>query len=172
MEIRLPYDRLARIRQSIDQWLPKKKAIKHEILSLVRLLQHATKVVHCGRTFVSCMYSTAARLKKLNFCTRLNKEFYSDLWRWHTFLVSWNGLSLLRCLAVHLTPHYLIQADASGTWSCGAYFQGQWFQFKWDSQWQLCRIMAKELIPIVLSTVIWGSQLVRHQCCISTIIWG
>ena len=88
MEIRLPDEKLARIRQSIDQWLPKKKATKREILSLVGLLQHATKVVCCGRTFVSHMYLTAARLKKLDCYTRLNKEFRSDLWWWHTFLVS------------------------------------------------------------------------------------
>ena len=163
MEIRLPDEKLARIRQSIDQWLPKKKATKREILSLVGLLQHATKVVRCGRTFVSRMYSTAAKLKKLDFYTRLNKEFRSDLWWWHTFLVSWNGLSLLQCLTVHPTPHYLIQTDASGTWGCGAYFQGQWFQLRWDSQWQPCSIMAKELVPIVLSTAIWGPQLARHR---------
>ena len=45
MEVRLPDDKVARIRQSIDQWLPKKKATKCEILSLVGLLQHATSCV-------------------------------------------------------------------------------------------------------------------------------
>ena len=80
IEIRLPDEKLARIRQSNDQWLPKKKATKRELLSLVGLLQHATKVVHCDRTFVNRMYSTAARLKKLDFYTRLNKEFCSYLW--------------------------------------------------------------------------------------------
>ena len=38
MEIRLPDEKLAWIHQSIDQWLPKKKANKCEILSLVGLL--------------------------------------------------------------------------------------------------------------------------------------
>ena len=162
MEIRLPDDKLARIRQCIDQWLPKKNATKRDILSLVGLLQHATKVVRCGKTFVSCMYSTAAKISKLDFYTRLNKEFRSDLWWWHTFLASWNGLSLLRSTSLHSNPHHHIQTDASGSWGCGAYFQGQWFQFKWDSQWQPCTIMAKELVPIVLSTAVWGPQLAKH----------
>ena len=54
----------------------KKKAIKREILSLVGLLlQHATKVVRSGRTFVVRKYSTAAKINKLSYYTRLNKEF-------------------------------------------------------------------------------------------------
>ena len=78
MEIQLPDDKLARIRQCIDQWLPKKNATKRDILSLVGLLQHATKVVHCGSTFVSRMYSTAAKISKLDFYTRLNKTSTPD----------------------------------------------------------------------------------------------
>ena len=52
MEIRLPEEKLLHIRNEILNWLPKKNATKREILSLVGLLQHATKVVKCSRTFV------------------------------------------------------------------------------------------------------------------------
>jgi len=54
-------------------------AKKRDILSLVGLLQHAAKVIHCGRAFVSCMYATAAKVKELHFYTILNVEFRSDL---------------------------------------------------------------------------------------------
>ena len=53
MEIRLPTDKLSRTREMIKAWLPRKKATKREILSLVGTLQHATKVVRPGKTFVS-----------------------------------------------------------------------------------------------------------------------
>ena len=46
---------------------------------IVGLLQHATKVVKCRRTFTAQMYATAAKLKELHFFTRLNKKFRSDL---------------------------------------------------------------------------------------------
>ena len=65
MEARLPDDKLSRIRQLTKTRLNKKKATKREILSLVGLLQHATKIIRYGRTFVSRMYSTAARVKEL-----------------------------------------------------------------------------------------------------------
>lgn len=51
METRLPKDKLQRMRILVREWLTKKKATKREILSLVGLLQHATKVVRCGRPF-------------------------------------------------------------------------------------------------------------------------
>ena len=66
MEARLPPDKLHIIRKEIKAWLNKTDAKKRAILSLVGLLQHATKVVKPGRTFMSRMYVTAARAKKLS----------------------------------------------------------------------------------------------------------
>ena len=59
MEARLSDDKIARIKQMTTLWLTKKDATKQEIISLIGLLQHATKVVKCGHTFVSRMYATA-----------------------------------------------------------------------------------------------------------------
>jgi len=44
MQARLPDDKLSRIKQQLSNWLHRKKATKREILSLVELLQHASKV--------------------------------------------------------------------------------------------------------------------------------
>ena len=79
MEARLPKDKLDRIQTAIQEWLNKRSATKREILSLVGVLQHAAKVVRPGRTFVSCMYAVAAKVQELDYFTRLNKEFQSDL---------------------------------------------------------------------------------------------
>ena len=93
----------------------KKKATKHNILSLVGLLQHATKVVKCGRSFVSWMYAAAAaKVKVLDYFTWLNVEFRSDLMWWHLFIDSWNGLCLLRSETWSSPADYYIQTDASG----------------------------------------------------------
>ena len=128
MEIRLPEEKLQRICQEVTNWLGKKRATKRQILSLVGLLQHATKVVRPGRSFVSRMYATAAKVKELDFYTRLTKEFQSDLMWWYTFLVSWNGLSLLRSIPYSSPAEFIIQTDASGSWGCGAFFHDSWFQ--------------------------------------------
>ena len=45
-------------------WLDKKNATKRELLSLIGLFQHATKVVKCGWTFASRMYATYCKQSK------------------------------------------------------------------------------------------------------------
>ena len=75
MEAQLPNDKFQRMRNLVSEWLTKKSATKREILSLVGLLQHATKVARCGRPFLSRMYATSAKIKQLDYYTCLNKEF-------------------------------------------------------------------------------------------------
>ena len=109
------------------------------------------------------MYSTTARVKVLHHFTRFNKAFCSDLQWWYTFINSWNGLSFL-CLAQHQPNFdYHIQTDASDSWGCGAYFSSQWFQLPWSAEWSAVSIMAKELVPIVISCAIWGPILARKR---------
>lgn len=168
MEARLPPDKLSRIRNQLSTWLSRKKATKREVLSLVGLLQHACKVVRPGRLFVSQMYSTAAKLKHLSHHTRLNKEFRSNLHWWHTFVTSWNGTSLFHA-PYHQAPFdSCIQTDASGSWGCGAFLHPYWFQYAWPSEWSNITIMAKELVPIIISCAVWGPLLthkhIQFQC--------
>ena len=54
MERRLPHDKLEWMCNTVSTWSKKK---------IVGLLQHATKVVRCGRPFLSRMYATAAKVK-------------------------------------------------------------------------------------------------------------
>ena len=94
MEAKLSPEKFLRLQLLVTEWLDKSKATKRDILSIVGHLQHATKVIRQARTFVSRLYIMAAKVKKLNFYTRLNREFRSDLCWWNTFLHHWNGLSL------------------------------------------------------------------------------
>ena len=75
----------------------------------------------------------------------------------------WNSLSFL-CLAQHQpTFNYQIQTDALDSWGCGALFNNQWFQLPWSAEWSTVSIMAKELVPIVISCAIWGPTLTRKR---------
>ena len=163
MEARLPEEKLTRIQHTVADWLTRKKATKHEILSLVGQLQHATKVVRYDRTFVARMYSTAAKVPQLDFHTRLNLAFHSDLWWWHTFLHLWNEVSLMHWIPDTSPPHNSIQTDASGSWGCGALFGKLWLQWKWPSEWTTTGIMAKELAPIILCCAVWGPLLSKTK---------
>jgi len=143
---------------------PKKETRKKEILSLVGILQHATKVTHPGRTFVARMYSTAAKLCKMHFIVRLNRSFRSDLLWWHTFLQHWNNFSILRHPTVMHSDFYA-QTNTSGSWGCAAV---HWVQWQWPAEWYKIGIMAKELVPIIFTCIVWGHYLSRHHinfCC-------
>ena len=136
------------------------KATKCEILSLVGLLQHAVKVVRCGRSFVSRMYATAAKVQELEYFTWINSKICSDLSWWHTFPA---GISLLRYTSP-LTKHdFCIQTDASGSWGCAAFFVGEWLQLPWNAAWAHVGIMTKELAPIMLNIAVRGTRLVKNQ---------
>jgi len=141
MEARLSNDKLHRICHQVKAWLTKQKVTKRQILSVVSLLQHATKVVRPGHTFLSRMYNTAFRL---------------DLCWWHIFIMYWNGVSFLHLTSSDSVQDWHIETDASGSWGCGAWFAGIWFQYKWPSDWVSNGIMAKELVPILFSCVVRG----------------
>ena len=59
------------------------------------------------------MYATAAKVQQLDYYTRLNRDFRSDLYWWQKFLITWNGYSLLR--SIMAKPDFCIQTDASGS---------------------------------------------------------
>ena len=163
MEASLPTGKLSRIRHQVKAWLTKRKATKRQILSLVGILQHATKVVRPRRTFLSRMYSAAAKLKMLSHHTKLSAAFRSDLSWWHLFVTHWNGVSFLHLIPGGSTPDTCIETDASGSWWCGAWFAGRWFQYQWPDDYATVGIMAKELVPILFSCVAWGSTLSRQR---------
>ena len=116
MEARLPTDKLCHIRHQVKAWLTRRKATKRQILSLVGLLQHATKVVRPGHTFLSRMCSVAAELKQPSHRKKLSAAFRSDLRWWHVFVTHWNGVSFLHFTPSGSAPDCRIDTDASGSW--------------------------------------------------------
>ena len=78
-EIRLPQDKLVRLQALIRSWRMKKSCTKRELLSLIRHLQHACRVVPPGRSFLRRMIELSTKTKELHHHIRLNVGFHSDL---------------------------------------------------------------------------------------------
>lgn len=55
-------------------------------------------------------------------------------------------------------PQIHVFSDVSGTWGCGAYSGKQWLQFQWPSTSPEYHISVKEMVPVVVATVVWGSK--------------
>ena len=167
MQIRLPEEKLLKVRKEVTRWLSRRKACrKRELQSLVGLIQHACKVVRPEHIFVQRLIETMEVAKHADHWVRLNASFRSDLLWWDTFLVEWNGVSML--WSRNLYRKVTLTSDASGTWGCGAFANSQWFQVEWSNDFKAFPIHVKELIPIVIGAIIWGhdwsGEIVRFIC--------
>ena len=163
-QLRLPTDKLQRLKALLADWGDKKTCSRKELESLIGLLNHACKVVRAGRSFlrrmIDLLYSVPVRRFRPH-PIRLNRGFRSDLTWWHLFVERWNETSFLPPPA-HL-PALHFASDASGSWGCGAWFGKQWFQVEWDHKVSTMQIMTKELIPVVLACAVWGAQWRDHR---------
>ena len=86
MELRLPAQKLARVRHTVSEWLGRKAARRRELESLVVTLQHATKVVRPGRRFVRRLIQVMSSVKGRDHFVRLGADVRSDLMWWQHFL--------------------------------------------------------------------------------------
>lgn len=158
LELRLPDDKLQRLRQLIQVWKGKRSCTKRDLLSLIGQLQHACKVVRPGRTFLRRMIELATVAKELHHHIRLNRGFKSDLEWWGLFLPTWNGITMMSSVC-RTQPMTTVTSDASGGWGCGAFSSdGQWFQCRWPGSWDSVHITVKELLPIVVAIALWGHE--------------
>ena len=94
-ELRLPVDKLTRLRTLLQQWGSTRKSScsRSELESLIGHLNHACKVVRSGRSFLRRMLDLLHAVRPSQPVIRLNHGFRSDLAWWSTFITMWNGVS-------------------------------------------------------------------------------
>ena len=119
MEIRLPREKLERIKQLIGSWTSRKTCTIKQLESLIGELQHVSAVVRPGCSFLHRMIALlAAARKRSRYCpVRRNKQFQSDLIWWRLFVSGWSGTALIRFLAKESTQ-ITLTTDVSGQWGC------------------------------------------------------
>ena len=162
-ELRLPAEKLARLTQTVPDWLECRSCTHRELESLISILQHACKIIRPGRSFLRCAIALLNVTKHPHHHIRLNTEFRSDLRLWSVFSTHWNGAALLLPPCSDLSTAITITSDASGSWGCGAWSGSAWFQLQWDQPTSLKQIATKELIPIIIAAVVWGHTWTGNQ---------
>ena len=114
-------------------------------------------MVRPGRRFLRGVFRLLSQFRRPDHQIRLNAAFRADLEWWHTFVSAWNGVSMMLKESL-LFPGVVVWSDASGSWGCGAHWGNQWCQVPWG-EWlgfASASIAAKELLPIIVATAIWG----------------
>ena len=157
LQLRLPDDKLQRLKQALTTAESKKCMSKQNLQSLTGLLQHAAKVIRPGRPFLHRLYALQQVGTQPSHHIRLNAAARGDIMWWHVFVNKWNGISLAWDLGCH-SPEITVCTDASGSWGCGGYTATDWFQYKWLAHHCVLSIASKELIPVVISAAIFGRR--------------
>ncbi len=158
-ELRLPEDKLSRLRDLLEEWKSRKCCTRKELESLIGLLNHACKVIRAGRSFLRRMIDllhSVHRPPASRIPIRLSQGFRADLAWWEEFLTTWNGISFLE--PPSSLPKIHLYTDASGSWGCAAWCGENWLHTQWDTQAESLSIAEKELIPIVLACQAWGAN--------------
>ena len=155
--LRLPQDKLTRLKSMLQRWVKLKCCRKKDLQSLVGYLHDASVVIRPGRTFIRRLIDLlkSAHYRQSTAFLRLNTEARSDILWWLRFIEYWNGLSMMQSLR-RANPDTILTSDASGSWGCGAFSSSSWFQYQWPQSYQSHHITVKELLPIVIAAAIWG----------------
>ena len=155
-QLRLPNDKLSRLQQALSHWERKRNASKQELETVIGCLSHVAVVVCAGRVFIHHLIDTSKIPRRPHHRVQLNADCRADLAWWSTYVVEWNGIALFPSLPSGPT----LVSDASGRLGCGSFSQADhaWFQLEWPPSWVTVNIAIKELIPIVISSAIWGSR--------------
>ena len=116
MQARLPPNKLARARSTVDNLLKRRVISRHSLEAAVGFLLFAAKVVIPGRAFLRRLFDAIRRPVAM---IRITKAMKADLLQQKAFLKDWNSVSLLRHIADRQTRH--IWTDASGKFGLGGY---------------------------------------------------
>jgi hypothetical protein len=90
MEIRLPLDKLGKLKDRLNHFKFKKNATLRELQSLIGLSNFVCSVVPPGRAFLRRLIDITIGLSKPHHHRRLNKEARSDIQAWLIFVESFN----------------------------------------------------------------------------------
>ena len=165
--LRLPTDKLSRLKQETRRWAIRRSCRRRQLESLIGTLHHACQVIRPGRTFMRRMIDLLRIpcASRAHHHIRLNAGFRADLLWWHTFAGSWNGVAIVPDPTLETVT---VTSDASGSWGCGAWSDKSWFQWQWPPEAQELHISFKELFAGLLACVAWGARWkgrkVRWQC--------
>ena len=122
LEMRLPEDKLGRLRSILRELGNRRKMSRREMERLGGLLAHCSKVVRGGRTFCRRIYDSICSVREPHFMIRLNKGFREDLAWWEKFAAGFNGKArILGKFAAHIATY----SDASN-FGYGALHGSDW----------------------------------------------
>ena len=161
-ELRLPEDKLHLTYAMVQAWARRSACRKRELESFLGHLSHAAVVIRQGRPFLHDLFRLLSVAKYPHHFIRLTRGARADILWWLCFLKEWNGRSFFPQVA----PSVHVYTDAAGSVGCGGFqVNGSWFKLAWPTNQGQKSIAVLELIPVVLSAMLWGSLWQGQSVC-------
>ena len=156
---RLPQEKLEEIRHQLTTWGKRRKCTKRELLALIGKLSFAIKVVPAGRTFLRRLIDLSMTVHRMHHHITLTSLARKDIEWWQHFLPAWPGVALFLEPGWARAIDLNLFTDAAGAIGFGGYFQGAWFNGRWQTNQTLdtpgISIAWQELYAIVLAAAVW-----------------
>ncbi|XP_069133228.1 uncharacterized protein [Argopecten irradians] len=162
MEIRLPQDKLEKLRTELLAMSRRKKATLQQLQSLIGLLNFACSVVIPGRTFLRRIIDLTIGLSKPQHYRRLTLEARADIAAWLLFIVNFNGRALFLPTNFVTSESLEMYTDASNI-GMGGYLRNSWFCHEFSPDWLTYPITVREFLPIVVAIELWHNQLENRR---------
>jgi hypothetical protein len=166
MVVRIPQDKLERLKLMLLSIISKKRIALKELVSVTRIMAFCSTAISSSRAFIRRFYDLIASVKNGNpyYSVCLNREVKEDAMVWLEFLEKINGECYIpeRYWITNEALELFTDSTGNALLGCGAYLSGHWVQYRWPSSWENTEILTDitflELVPIVLSLIIWGPE--------------
>jgi len=166
MTLRIPNDKLKKLKTMLTPLLSAKKVILKDLESVVGLMAFCARAIASSRAFLRRFYDLIASInnqKPFHF-VRVTSEVKEDVKIWLSFLDNFNGTVIIPENFWISNEAIELLTDSSGNplLGCGAYYSGQWVQYKWPDKWLNSPIFSDmtflEFVPVLLAMFIWGES--------------
>lgn len=165
MQVSIQQEKAYQLSTLLKFWVGKRKIKLSELQSLVGKLNFFSKAIPGSRAFNRRFYNAMIGTSKPNHHIRISGSMRQDIKTWIEFLDSFNGVVYFPDSEWSTSDTLKLFTDSAGSaeLGCGCYFQDQWMFLQWPEQWAYNEILRDitflELVPIVLSLMVWGSLL-------------
>ena len=123
---RVPPAKLSLLMQELSAFRKRRKCTKRELLSLIRKLAFAAKVIPAGRIFLRRLIDASTMVPLLHHHLRVSAGIRADIDWWLAFATDWNGKAFFLNHEWLPSPQFQLHTDASQL-GYGCYWQGHWF---------------------------------------------
>jgi hypothetical protein len=166
MKVKIPEEKLNKLRLGIRYIMDHKKIKLKELESIIGLMAFCARVIPSARAFLRRFYDLFlwVKVKKPFYYIRINQESKADAKAWLDFLQNFNGECYLSDKYWLASETLKLYTDSAGnaSFGCGAYLDGNWAQMRWPGSWSNQEFMSDlsflELVPVVMALFIWVSE--------------